>query len=315
MPEISFRKRFAALSFTVLSCLLIALGPCASRADEKAGKPRPKPEAAVKVRVDDPAQVEQKALAAAAADRQDTQGEFYERPMRLYDVDGRVIEARLVSAAGDVITVERTEDGKEFQIELDRFHHTSRHYIELWLQRDVDAIDYLVDFVVRKRLIDSSDYETLGRSLTTNKWVYDVELTNRTRNELSGTQIEFRIFHDDEVYFVRTTAYPGEGLQQEGEGVELPELGFNARAEFTTTPVELDTYRYTPSRGDKEYRRDKIVGIWLRLVKNGELVEEYKSNETVMKDFVWDGEEAETITVKDSFADEFKDGQRVVGAK
>jgi hypothetical protein len=251
------------------------------------------------------------ALKAAARDRVDTRGEFYEQPIRLYDTDGRLLEARLVSAAGDVITVERSSDKKQFQVPLEKFHDLSQRYIKLWLQRDVEAIDYSLGFVARKRMLEDSDYETAGRTLTTTKWVYDIELTNRTRNELEGAEIEFRIFYDDEVKLQRTTAYPGEGIEQDGESVALPTLGFNARAEFTTPPIELDTYRYDPTRGEREYRKDQLVGIWLRVAKGDDVIAEHKSNETAMKDFVWDGEETTVIKVTDSFGDEFKDSKRI----
>lgn len=254
------------------------------------------------------------ALKVAARDRQDTDGAFYEAPLRLYDLEGRLLEARLLSAAGDVITVERGADQKQFQIPLENFHHSSRKYIDLWLARDTAAIDYSIGFVARKRMLDDSDYETSERTLTTAKWVYDIELTNRTRNVVHGTQIEYRIFFEDEVMFLRTTAYPGKGRQEEGESVKLPDLGFNSRAEFTTPPVELDTYRYDPARGDKEYRKDHIIGIWLRVLKNDEVIAEHRSNEVVMKDFAWDGEDSVEITITDSFGDEFKDSKRIVSS-
>ena len=224
---------------------------------------------------------------------------------------GALLEAQLVSATGDVITVERAADKKQFQVPLDKFHDLSQRYIKLWLERDVEAIDYSISFVARKRMLDDSEYETAGRKLTTTKWVYDIELNNRTRNELEGAAIEFRIFYDDEVKLQRTSAYPGGGIEQDGESVALPEMGFNARAEFTTPPVQLETYRYDPTRGEREYRKDHLVGIWLRVVKGEDVIAEYKSNETVMKDFVWDGEEATEIKVTDSFGDEFKGSTRI----
>ena len=259
----------------------------------------------------DPLVDREQALRTAAKDRQDTRGEFYEAPMRLYDIDGRLLEAKLVSATGDMITVERATDRKQFQVPLEKFHDVSQRYIRLWLDRDVEAIDYSIGFVARKRLLDGSDYETAGRTLTTDKWVYDIELTNRTRNELEDAEIEFRVFYDDKVRFQRTAAYPGGGIAQDGESVDLPTLAYNARAEFTTPAVELNTYRYDPTKGDREYRRDQLVGVWLRVLKGGDVVEEFKSNEASMKDLAWDGEQETEITVTDSFGDDFKDSERI----
>jgi len=277
---------------------------------DKAG-PRPAPTGIVVLPTPGDEVETELAIAAAAADRQSTKGNFFEDPLRLYDREGRLIEARLISATGDVITVERTSDQREFQINLENFHDTSQHYISLWLERDVEAIDYSISVVARKRLIDSSDYNMPYRVLTTSKWAYDVELTNRTRNELKGAEIEYRIFYEDEIYFLRTTPYPGKGMLRDGESVKLPDMGFNASGKFTTPPVELDTYRYDPTRGEREYRKDKLVGIWLRVVKNGEIIAEHKSNPTVMSDFSWDDEDELEIIVTDRFAEEFKGSQRI----
>ena len=255
------------------------------------------------------------AIAAAAADRQSTKGNFFEDPIRLYDREGRLIEARLMSATGDVITVERISDHREFQINLEDFHDASQRYINLWLERDGKAIDYSFSLIARKRLVDSSDYNMPYKVLTTSKWAYDVEITNRTRNELKGAKVEYRIFFEDEIYFLRTTPYPGKGILRDGDSVKLPDMGYNAFGKFSTPPVELDTYRYDPKRGEREYRKDKLLGIWVRLVKNDDVIAEFKSNPTAMHALAWEEEDELEIMITDRFADEFKGSERIAASK
>ncbi len=57
---------------------------------------------------------------------------------------------------------------------------------------------------------------------------------------------------------------------------------------------------------------DHIIGIWLPVLKNDEVIAEHRSNELVMKDYA--GEESVEIKITDSFGDEFKDSKRIVSS-
>ncbi len=83
-------------------------------------------------------------------------------------------------------------------------------------------------------------------------------------------------------------------------------MSFNERAEFTTPRVELHTYNYAPTRGQREFEKDKLIGIWIRVTKRGQVLDEYQSNVAVMRDLSWDGEEETGIVIRDSFKEEFE---------
>ncbi|NNE90903.1 MAG: hypothetical protein HKN23_04590 [Verrucomicrobiales bacterium] len=228
--------------------------------------------------------------------------------MTLVDLQGRSLDARLISANGEVVKIQRLSDDLEFELRLDQLDEVSARRVTNWIERDPDAADYSMKFEVEKRLSESDSFEAGGRSLKTNQWVYDVKLTNVTRNELKGAMLEYRIIFDDKVAFTRTSAFPGKGpKQQEGEEVALPEMGFNDRAEFTTPSVQLHTYEYSPTRGQKDFERDKLLGIWIRITKRGEVIDEFRSNEAVLGDLAWDAEEELEIEVVDSFKKNFEE--------
>ncbi len=312
MSQLTHLKRRSAA--TVLT-LLLAVGGQAHGDDAKEGKARPKPKpiklAAAKIT---PGQTP----GAATRDSTFEQPNFdfdpnlpsYLRPVRLFNKEGRYIDARLLSASGETVTVQRLTDNQTFDVAMGSLDEASLQRVEKWMDRDPEAINFSIAFDVKKRFVDSDDFATLGRDFKTMRWAYDVVMTNQSRNELRNAELEYQIIYEDQVEFVRTSAYPGKGKnQREGRSVDIPPLAFNGRAEFSTPPVTMEIYEYAPTRGDREYRRDQILGIWIRLFKNGEVIAEYQSHPASMTSLTWEEEDEIEIVVKDSFRDQFETGE------
>lgn len=222
--------------------------------------------------------------------------------------DGREMEARLLSAHGETIRIQRADDAKEFEVPISVFDDFTEQRIRSWIEEDPEAVEFSLSIEAQRNLVDSNTFEVSGRSFKSTQWAYRVSLTNQTRNALNGAEVEYRIIYDDNVEFSRTSAMPGEGArQQEGQKVALPEVAFNDQVEFTTPAVETQTYEYVPTRGDREYSKDEIKGIWIRVSRHGELIGEYKSNEAGMASLSWDNEDEVEITVTNKFRDSFTD--------
>lgn len=258
---------------------------------------------------DDGDDAKKKIIEVAAVDR-----EFLQSPsaragaLLLRNDDGREMEERLVSAHGETIRIQRADDNKEFEVPISVFDDFTEQRIRSWIEEDPEAVEFSLDITAQRNLVDSNTFEVSGRSFKNTQWAYRVSLTNQTRNALNGAEVEYRIIYDDNVEFSRTSAMPGEGArQQEGQVVALPEVAFNDEVEFTTPPVETQTYEYVPSRGDREYSKDEIKGIWVRVSRHGELIGEFKSNEAGMASLSWDNEDEIEITVTNKFRDSFAD--------
>ena len=69
--------------------------------------------------------------------------------------------------------------------------------------------------------------------------------------------------------------------------------------------METDTYEYKPARGDREYLKDEIKGIWIRVIRHDEIIAEYKSNEAAMSNLSWDNEEEVEIKITNRFKESF----------
>ena len=226
--------------------------------------------------------------------------------MTLRSVSGQEIEARLLSASGDSITIERVGDGREFVVPLSTFDRYTGERVRHWMDRAPGAVEYSFAVEANRVLVDSSTFTSAGRDLKTAEWSYRVRFTNLTRNELRGAQLDYRIVYDDEVIIDRGVVAPGKGAnQQDGQLLDLPDMSFNDEVEFETPPLALHTYEFVPQRGEREFSRDSVKGLWLRVTKNGEILFEYQSHPGAMASLSWDNEEKTEIRVTNRFRDQF----------
>ncbi|MBP6600427.1 MAG: hypothetical protein KA250_01405 [Verrucomicrobiales bacterium] len=217
---------------------------------------------------------------------------------------GQEIQAHLLSVHGDSVKIVRSDNHREFIVPIASFDESTGDQIRHWMDQAPEAISYSLSISSEKNLIDSSSFETAGRQLKTTKWSYRVKVANMTRNDLVGAKIEYRIVYNDHVEFTRSVVNPGKGAnQQDGQAVDLPQMAFNDEIEFDTPPILLNTYEYAPSRGDREYMKDSIKGIWVKITKNDQVIGEYKSNPSSLTSVNWDNNEDLEIRFTNRFRD------------
>lgn len=231
--------------------------------------------------------------------------------MTLRSVSGQEIEAKLISATEETVMIERMGDGRQFEVPLANLDHYTEERVRHWMDQGPGGVAFNFAVTATKTLLDSDTFMSAGRDLKSSQWSYRVKVTNLTRHALSGAQLEYRIVFDDEVEIAKTIVAPGKGgNQQEGQLVDLPEMHFNDEIEFDTPPLALHTYEYVPMRGEREFSRDTIKGIWVRILKNGVLLHEFQSHPATMASLSWDNEEMLEIRVTNPFRDQFATGLR-----
>lgn len=232
--------------------------------------------------------------------------EQVEEGFTLRDQMGREMQALLVSAHGETVKIQRIDDERQFDVPISVFDSETENMIRDWIDNDPEAVEYSLEIAAARELIDSSEFEITGRSFKTSEWTFRVTLTNRTRNELRDAQIEYRVVFDDRVEFSRTAVMPGTGPdQQDGQAVDLPPMAFNDEIEFTVPAVEAHTYEYAPTRGERDFIKDEIKGIWVRVVRHGEVIAEHKTNAPAMAGISWDNEDEIEIKITNKFRDSF----------
>lgn len=101
--------------------------------------------------------------------------------------------------------------------------------------------------------------------------------------------------------------------QQDGQAVELPDMNFNDEIGFDTHIVETQMYEYKPTRGQRDYLSDEIRGIWIRVVRHGDVIPGYKSGEAPMNNLSWDNERKVEIRITNKLLDSFDDSEEEIG--
>ena len=256
---------------------------------------------------DEPAAKEKRLKVAAIDQEKLRSSSLSEGAWTLRNHDGDEIQAHLVSAHGETVKIQRVGDDREFDVPISTFDSSTEYRIRLWMEEDPDAVNYSLAISAQRNLLDSNDFRSSGKSFKRSKWAYRVTIANETRNDLNHAQVEYRIIYDDNVDFSRTIAIPGAGKGiQDGQAVDLPPMSFNDEIEFTTPPIETHTYEYEPNRGEREFSKDEIKGIWVRIVRHGETIAEFKSNEAAMGSYTWDSEGEVEIKITNRFRESFE---------
>jgi hypothetical protein len=101
--------------------------------------------------------------------------------------------------------------------------------------------------------------------------------------------------------------------QQDGQAVHIPDMNFNDEIGFDTHTVGTQKYEYKPTRGQRDYLRDEIKGIWIRVVRHGDVIVGYKSSEAPMNNFSWDDEGKVDIRITNKLQHSFDDSEEEIG--
>ncbi len=303
LPSLALPVTGAAILLTSL----FAAMPAARAEEAPAKAPAPKVKKLGESKESAPAEAGDPVRKVAAVDRKLLEApSARDESVLLRNLSGQEIRAELISAHGDAVLIRRAEDQREFLVPLANLDEYSVGRVRNWIDSDPEAVSFSLSINATRNLVKSSDFMSQGREYKTSEWSYRVTVTNQSRNELTGATLDYRIVYDDDVEFVKSAINPGKGgNQQEGESVELPAMSYNDQVDFDTPALAMQTYKYVPQRGEKEYFRDQIKGIWIRVTRNGEVIGEYQSSPSQMGSLSWDNENELEIRVTNRFRDQF----------
>lgn len=229
----------------------------------------------------------------------------------LRDQSGAEAEVLLLRKSGDHVSIRRLADGSELVIPINILAKDSAAAVERWARLDPTAIDFSLGIEADSYVKDSQNYETTDRrELTTKNWSYDIRIQNRSREDLEGARVEYRIYYHDDVELRGVAGVPGKGRYQYIEGgADLPKMLFNDRVEFSTESLPLHTFDYHPYKPRmkmrREFAQDTLVGLWLRVMKKNAVLAEYQSDPAAMSELRWTTDKNSPIEVRDPFRERF----------
>lgn len=207
------------------------------------------------------------------------------------DAKGREIEAEILARSGnDKIVIER--EGKEFTVPIGMFSAEDQIFIKEWIAQNPDAVKLDVDFnyfvTLERKKMESEFADKVYRDerLQSTPYLYDVSVTNQGEHTLDKLKIIYQILIEDIVDAngnYRSMSYTNEKakmkLQRIKQELIVDELPSKKRADFTK---QFNVERYVDRDGGRVAvaAQDKIVGIWIRVYRDEQLLDEYNRTES-----------------------------------
>ena len=200
------------------------------------------------------------------------------------DQFGRTMEADLISHTGissDIIKV--SMGGKQLDVEISLFSDKDQKFIRNWMEETPPKIDYAFRVEATLKQLGtvpkktSSSRSSSSRTKTKTN-VYEIHLTNLTRQTVRDLRLEYRIVKEGR---------SGKFEFQKGSKEISEPMRYNQDVVLTTAKSELDSYR--SSYSSYSYK-EAVLGILVRVFnQQGELVTDWRSTGTKMEKISWEG--------------------------
>ena len=228
------------------------------------------------------------------------------KPRTFTNQKGQKIKAEIVKVTGKKVTLKLT-NGRNYTIPTKSLSLADQVFVEDWKKGGSDDADgssaaipddvnYRFEFEPdKKRFSKGSKGRVDSGEIKTDKWGYEVNLQNKSRVDLEGLEMSYRIYVDTEASSKIGFDSPPKFY---GGRTKVSSVADGAEVVVTTGPVPLVELELDPdfvfrdgSRNDLE---DKIEGIWIKIWHGKKKVAEFKSNSSTVKKAKWaDNESAD----------------------
>ncbi len=232
------------------------------------------------------------ALVAAVEDEVDGYHTFTNK-------DGQAIEAKIVQVASDWknMTIER-RDGRSFVMQINVLSLDDQQIVKDWIKLNPVAspvagaeLDVIFEKAENTIEREKDDYYRF----TTKDVTYTITVRNKSRLDLVGAKLEYALLMTQGVKIYRdeisgkpetySTSDDGEKLVAKGNEDLPATLPFNYAHNLVTKPVKSERVQ---GDGNTVYGEDEVVGALARVLDSGgNVIGEFKSAETGMRDITW----------------------------
>lgn len=145
-----------------------------------------------------------------------------------------------------------------------------------------------LDFnILAERRRHEFDRSGNAHTVTTKEtWGYKVSLENRSFAAATGLEVQYRQFKFDDALRGSTKLIGVAG------SATLPALRTGEKFSFETTPIEIERLELRPDwtySGDaKDKVKDRLAGLWIRIVRDGEIVFEWQNPTDLKNSAKWE---------------------------
>ncbi len=129
--------------------------------------------------------------------------------------------------------------------------------------------------------------ESGNMTVTTREVRYRIDVKSRAFKPVENVEIKYNVYYEDNQAGSRE---PG-ALQAKKGSQKFDKIDANRAVSVSTDPFELTTQQldgnWVWTSGASNKSSDRVVGIWVRILVNGELKQEYCNPSTLSKKADW----------------------------
>ena len=220
------------------------------------------------------------------------------------DTQGREIEAEILTVSGSKVTL-KLANGKTYTIPVSKLSKDDRFFVEVWADLDKkgegektegtgpmipDRVNYRFELEVNKERIKKGDKTRVDRGeYKLDEWIFKVELENRSRVDLEGLEMSYRIYVD-------TKASAKLGSLEEppkvyGGRVKVDPVDDGDSVLVKTGPAKLMELQldgdFVFNDGSRNKLDDDLEGVWIKVWHGEKKVAEYKTSNSTVKEAKW----------------------------
>jgi hypothetical protein len=187
--------------------------------------------------------------------------------------DGRTVEAEVQSATPDKVTLKLT-NGQTIVTEINRFSEADKVYITEWRKVNPETIKY--DFATNYTKEKSTTTKSRDGNvqITTENWLCNLKLTNKSGQTLEGVKVDYEIFYS-------FNAGPKPQPRKTTGTVQVPSIKSFEEIILQTKSVALATRKldggFYFADGTRPRQKDEIDGVVIRVTHGNKTVYEWAS--------------------------------------
>lgn len=135
-----------------------------------------------------------------------------------------------------------------------------------------------------KKRFDVERGTTVSTKVSKEQWGYGVMIENKTFKPQDNLEVEYRQYVLDDV----ATGKPK--LKSHAAKTTIAMLPSAGKFKFDTTPVEIEKeeMKANYSRAGKDKVKDTLAGLWLRIIKDSQIIYEFQSPPDLKNKAKWE---------------------------
>lgn len=183
--------------------------------------------------------------------------------------DGRSLEAEIVQYDERLGQVElKRADGKLIKIKPSVFVEEDQDYIDEWIIHSIFKGRHIT-VECNKKKVGQRKEDGNAHFIRIDSFLYEIEIQNRSATEISGLDVEYKIFYEQEVNDMDKGRVINHEKIENGK-LKIKSLGAREKRNFSTKEVELAKYEFNSTEyyvpgGDPQSTKGDIKGMWIRM--------------------------------------------------